>query len=148
MIGQFLPFSGFLKNHSLISQRSLQQFDVIGNTSTTLIERQLQPVGRTGLITVTVGLGCHMLIVTIIAVIFLAGTKLSFIGEAWHTIAQLQSQDIIPILKDTSLMRDDGVEAWLVDQNFSEDEMILVGQEGKDGRTGAIIRRKGIGNFF
>lgn len=96
----------------------------------------------------TVGLGLHLLVVFIIAVIFLAGTSLSFLGEAWHTLAQLQSQDIVPMLKDTSLMRDDEVEAWMVDQKMAGDEMVLVGSVGKDGRAEAVVRRRDVGNFF
>lgn len=113
----------------------------------TPIEQQLQPTHCSGLIPVTVGLALHIVVVIVITTIYLASTSLSFIGEAWHTLAQLQSEDIIPILKETSLMRDDEMEHMMKKQETAWDEMILVGEEEKDGKSEAhLMRRKGTGN--
>ena len=127
----------------------LQQFDEVGPSSVTLIEQQLQPIKRTGLIIVTAGLALHILIVIVITTVYLASTNLSFIGEAWHTLAQLQSDDTVPILRQTSLMRDGEVEQVLEKQEMAWDEMVLVGGETKGGVAKAeVVRRKGDGNFF
>lgn len=114
----------------------------MGEAYMTLIEQQLQPVSRTGLITVTAALIAHLLIVAAISVIFLTLTKFSFIGESWHTIAQLQSRDVIPVLQASNLMRDDQVEAWLQERHSSEAKMTLVGQDG-NGAAHILRKREG-----
>ena len=67
----------------------------------------------------TVGLILHLLIVGTITVLFLTKTKLSFVGESWHTIAQLQSADVVPFLEKASLMRDDEVEELMLGKGKS-----------------------------
>ncbi|CZR59683.1 uncharacterized protein PAC_09577 [Phialocephala subalpina] len=117
----------------------LQRADITGESHITLIEQQLRPVGRTGLITVTAALIAHLLIVAAISIIFLSLTRFSFIGESWHTIAQLQYRDVIPVLQASNLMRDDELEVWLQERNVCEEKMTLVGQ---DEHTGAHIARQ------
>ncbi|KUJ12024.1 uncharacterized protein LY89DRAFT_688497 [Mollisia scopiformis] len=119
----------------------LQQADIVGNSSTTLIEQQLQPVHRTGLITVTAAIAVHLLIVTVVSSIFLSFTKFSFIGESWHTLAQLQSRDVMPVLQATNTMRDGEVEIWLQERHVSEEKMTLVGRDDE----GAHVRRRRVG---
>jgi hypothetical protein len=90
----------------------LQQFDLRAPSETTLIIAALQPTRHTGLTTVTIFLVFHILLVLTITIVFLTSTSLSFIGEAWHTVAQLQSPNFVFLLENASLMRDGEVERW------------------------------------
>lgn len=120
----------------------MNQFDIIGPSNTTLIEQELQPVGRSGLIAATAGLILHLLVVAAISVIFLIGTNLSFIGESWHTIAQLQSRDIVTVLQRADMMRDHEVDSWLADRDVSQERMTLVGEDEND-QVAHVVRRRG-----
>jgi hypothetical protein len=87
--------------------------------------------------------------VVVITAVYLASTSLSFIGEAWHTVAQLQSEDLVPILKDVNLMRDDEVEHLMKKQETKWDQMVLVRENRKGGDSEArLTRRKSTANFF
>jgi len=86
---------------------------------------------------VTIGLILHLLIVGTITVLFLKKTKLSLIGESWHTIAQLQSADVVPLLEKASLMRDDQVEEMMLGRG-KRGEMMLVNEEGS---RACVVRR-------
>ncbi|PVH84381.1 hypothetical protein DL98DRAFT_611049 [Cadophora sp. DSE1049] len=109
----------------------LQQFDVSATTHTTFMEQQLQPVHRSGLIIVTISLILHLSLVAIIVTVFISSTKLSFVGHSWYTVAQLQSDNLLPILDEASLMRNEEVEAWVLENEPKKDRMILAGEEGK-----------------
>ena len=69
--------------------------------------------------------------------LFLSRTKLSFIGESWHTIAQLQSSDVVPVLEATSLMRDEEVES-LLKRRGGREKMVLCSE---DGAGPQVVRR-------
>jgi hypothetical protein len=115
----------------------LQQFDVSGPTSFTLIVTTLQPIHRSGLIAVTAGLMLHLVIVSIITGLFLSRTKLSFIGESWHAVAQLQSASMVPLLEEASLMRDQEVEEFMLERG-KEIEMMLISEGGARAH---VVRR-------
>ncbi|CZR59696.1 uncharacterized protein PAC_09590 [Phialocephala subalpina] len=120
----------------------MNQFDIVGPSNTTLIEQQLQPVERSGLIATTGGLVLHLLVVAAICLIFLIGTNLSFIGESWHTIAQLQSRDIVTVLQGVDMMRDNEVDSWLREREVSLERMTLVGEDEND-QVAHVVRRRG-----
>lgn len=120
----------------------MNQFDIVSPSNTTLIEQQLQPVEKSGLIAATTGLIFHLLVVAAITIIFLLGTNLSFIGESWHTIAQLQSRDIITVLQEANMMRDHEVDGWLGERDVSQDRMTLIG-EGENDQVAHVMRRHG-----
>lgn len=105
-----------------------------------MIEQQLQPVRRTGLITITFATAVHLIIVATVSLIFLCLTKFSFIGESWHTIAQLQSRDVLPVLQASNLMRDDEVGAWLQERDVKEERMSLAGSF--PGDNAHIVKRR------
>jgi len=94
-----------------------------------MIEPNLQPIHHSGLIAVTAGLTLHLLIVCIITILFLSRTKLSFIEESWHTVVQLHSTDVILLLEETSLMRDEEVEKLMLGREKSG-EIVLGNKEG------------------
>jgi hypothetical protein len=96
----------------------------------------LQPIHHAGLIAVTAGLILHLLVLGTITMLFLSRTKLSFIGESWYTVAQLQSADVVPLLQEASLMRDEEVEEMLLDRG-KRGVMKLVSEEG----VSHIVRR-------
>ncbi len=77
----------------------------------------------------TAGLILHLVIVGTITILFLSRTKLSLIGESWHTVAQLQSADVVPLLEEASLMRDEEVEEFVLGRG-TKGKMMLVGEEG------------------
>ena len=110
-------------------------------TVTTLILAALQPTRHTGLATVTIFLVFHILLVLTVTIIFLSNTSLSFIGEAWHTVAQLQSANVVSLLDNASLMHDGEVERWVEksDRKGSASRVMLL---GGDGGSGAAHVRK------
>jgi hypothetical protein len=99
---------------------------------------------------VTIGLILHLIVVFIITTVFLTGTKLSFIGESWHTLAQLQSHNVIPVLEESTLMRDSEVKDWVRQKDFNHKDMVLVGDEGKvtNGCEAHVVRRRDRAHFF
>jgi hypothetical protein len=111
-------------------------------TVTTLILAALQPTRHTGLATVTIFLVFHILLVLTITIIFPSSTSLSFIGEAWHTVAQLQSANVVSLLDNASLMHDGVVERWVgkSDGKGSSSRAMILG----DGRASeaAQVRKR------
>lgn len=98
----------------------------------------------------TIGVVLHLVVVFIITTVYLAGTKLSFIGESWHTLSQIQSRSIIPVLEETSLMRDNEVKDWVRQKDFNHKDMVLIGDEGKSGNGSEahVVRRRDRAHFF
>jgi hypothetical protein len=92
-----------------------------------------------GLIAVTLGFLLHLSTVITITVIFHFRTKISFVGQSWHTVAQLQSENAVPVLENVGLMRDIQVEKWMEEEGIDGNERFLIGGElietGED-RTG------------
>ena len=111
----------------------------MARTETTLILAALQPTRHTGLATVTIFLVFHILLV--LTIIFLSSTSLSSIGEALHTVAQLQSANVVSLLDNASLMHDGEVERWVEksDRKGSASRVMLL---GGDGGSGAAHVRK------
>lgn len=111
----------------------------MASTETTLILTALQPTRHTGLATVTIFLVFHILLV--LTIISLSSTSLSSIGEAWHTVAQLQSANVVSLLDNASLMHDGEVERW-VEKSDGKGSASRVMVLGGDGGSGAAHVRK------
>jgi hypothetical protein len=69
---------------------------------------------------------------------------MSFIGESWHTVAQLQSRSLVPLLEESNLMRDDEVEKWLEITGKKKEKSILVGKrmDDEEAEEGARVARR------
>ncbi|KAE9377841.1 hypothetical protein N431DRAFT_365821 [Stipitochalara longipes BDJ] len=128
----------------------LQQFDLMAPSQTTLIISALQPTHHTGLATVTAFLVFHIALVLTITIIFLSRTSLSFIGEAWHTVAQLQSTHVASLLKSASLMDDGEVMRWAEGSGGEGDanKVMILGDDGLGGLEGAHVRKRWSGLDF
>jgi hypothetical protein len=72
----------------------------------------------------------YLALIVVIIVVFLVRTKGSLLGESWHTIAQMQSNDLVPVLEKASLTLDDEVEQWMKQRGTANDEMILIKVKG------------------
>lgn len=122
-------------------------------SSTTLITAALQPTHHTGLATVTIFLIFHILLVLTTTVVFLSSTSLSFIGEAWHTVAQLQSTNVVSLLESASLMDDEEVERWAEKSGGkgSASRVMILGADGVgavESGGGAHVRKRWDGTKF
>jgi hypothetical protein len=111
-------------------------------TVMTLLLAALQPTPHTGLATVTIFLVFHILLVLTITIIFLSSTSLSFIGEAWHTVAKSQSANVVSLLDNASLMHDGEVERWVEksDGKESASRAMILGENG--GSEAAHVRKR------
>ncbi|KAN0108201.1 hypothetical protein V8E51_007943 [Hyaloscypha variabilis] len=67
-------------------------------------------------------------------------TSLSFVGEAWHTVAQLQSTNVVPLLESASLMHDGEVERWAEESGGKGNatKVMILGDDG----LGAHVRKR------
>jgi hypothetical protein len=90
-------------------------------------EPTIQPRRRLGLIAVTIGLFLHISTVITIAVIFHIRTNTSFVGQSWHTVAQLQNGNAIPVLENAGMMRDNEVEKWMEEEGIDGNERFFLG---------------------
>ena len=116
-------------------------------SQTALITAALQPTHHTGLATVTVFLVFHILLVLTVAVLFLSSTSLSFIGEARHTVAQLQSANVVSLLENASLMHDGEVKSWAEKSGGkgSASRVMILGDDGGgavESSEGAHVRKR------
>jgi hypothetical protein len=96
-------------------------------TSISQFEPTIQPRRHLGLIAVTIVLLLHIFAVAAITVIFHFRTTISFVGQSWHTVAQLQSQNTVPVLENVSLMRDSEVEKWMEGEGIDGNEKFFIG---------------------
>jgi hypothetical protein len=130
-----------------MSPSRLQQFDLSSPSETTLIIAALKPTHHTGLATVTACLLFHIVVVLTITVVFLSSTLLSFVGEAWYMVAQLQSTNVMSLLENASLMHDGEVERWVEKSGGkgSASKVIILGGDGGgvvEGSEAAHIRKR------
>ena len=86
---------------------------------------------------VTIGLLLHISTVLTITVIFRLRTRVSFVGQSWNTVAQMQNDIIAPVLERANLMRDSEVEKWLENEGIDGNERFFVGkmlvEDGEEG---------------
>jgi hypothetical protein len=117
-------------------------------TSISQFEPTIQPSRHLGLIAVTIGLLLHIFAVTTITVIFHFRTKISFVGQSWHTVAQLQNENTVPVLENVSLMRDSEVEKWMEGEGIDGNEIFFIGAalvengDRTESEEGASLRRR------
>ncbi|KAF8847246.1 hypothetical protein BDZ45DRAFT_699352 [Acephala macrosclerotiorum] len=123
----------------------LPQFDLNSTTSISTFTPTIQPKHRMGLLFVTVGLLIHIATMIAITLLFHFRTKNSFIGQSWHTVAQLQNENAIPILEKASLMRDREVEMMMREEGIDRNEVFSIGdavelEDGEDYKNS--VRRR------
>ncbi|KUJ07126.1 uncharacterized protein LY89DRAFT_789921 [Mollisia scopiformis] len=104
----------------------LPQFDLEAPISISTFSPKIQPKHRMGLLFVTIGLLIHIATMIAITTIFHFRTKNPFIGQSWHTVAQLQNENMIPILEKASLMRDNEVESMMREEGMNGDEVFYM----------------------
>lgn len=102
-------------------------------------EAVIVPRGRLGIMAVTMGLLLHILTVLAITLIFHLRTRVSFIGQSWHAVAQMQNDAVIPILDKANLMRDYEVDRWLRDTDVDGNERFFIGKKLVDGGADSTI---------
>nr|KAH7311037.1 hypothetical protein BKA65DRAFT_558860 [Rhexocercosporidium sp. MPI-PUGE-AT-0058] len=130
----------------------ISQFDYEDyNPLISQFEAVIVPRGRLGIMAVTVGLLLHISTVLSITVIFHLRTKVSFVGQSWHTVAQMQNEVVAPVLDRAILSRDSEVNKWLESEGIDGNERFFIGQQldGKkedaaasEGSGGGTVRRR------
>jgi hypothetical protein len=89
----------------------LQQFNDVNNVTQTTFNIVTAPVKNRGLIAVTVVLGAYLiLILGIILPLFLKGTTVSTLGNAWQAVAQVYAEKTKEMLEKAPLAVDSVVE--------------------------------------
>jgi hypothetical protein len=71
------------------------------------------------------------------------------VGQSWHTVAQLQSQNTVPVLENVSLMRDSEVEKWMEEEGIDGNEKFFIGaalvengDRTESGEVASLRRRR------
>ncbi|KAH6718441.1 hypothetical protein BKA61DRAFT_302070 [Leptodontidium sp. MPI-SDFR-AT-0119] len=108
----------------------ISQFDYgDSNPSISQFEAVIVPRGRLGIMAVTIGLILHISTILSITVIFHLRTKVSFVGQSWHTVAQMQNDTVAQVLDRANMMRDSEVEKWLENEGLNGNERFFIGKE-------------------
>lgn len=95
------------------------------------------PRGKLGIMSVTIGILVHISTVLTITLMFHLRTRVSFVGQSWHTVAQMQNEAVAPVLERGNLMRDDEVDNFLENEGIDGNERFFVGkmlvEDGEEG---------------
>src|SRR6266536_3295516 len=97
----------------MIYYNNLPLFDYVGNQTAHYFTPVQMPTTHRGLIGVLVVLFVRLLLVALITVTFLINTDNTRLGNVWHTIAQLVSDETNDTLQDLTMLSDDEVEKRL-----------------------------------
>lgn len=101
----------------------------------------LMPARRAGLVAVVVVVVVHLALVAVVTAVFVASTKVSSVGNAWQAVAQVVSEDTMPLLGQADRMTDSGVERWLSD-DAGRGTYASLRRRG-DGRVAVGMEEKG-----
>jgi hypothetical protein len=92
------------------------------------------PMRWTGFTIGTAIIVAHLIIVTILAVIFIKYTNYSCIGSYWQAVSQVISEDTRPVLEQADQMKDDEVKIWAKRQSLDVKNLAFL-RYRRDGRV-------------
>ncbi|KAF9769574.1 hypothetical protein IL306_012986 [Fusarium sp. DS 682] len=104
----------FFRFYQMIYHDILPYFTQHQPVTTVNAKQVLIPSQRTGLIIVLSGVMLHLALTLITVVMFIASTKCSMLGNAWHAVAQIMSPETSVVVDAVSNngMRDVDVAKW------------------------------------
>lgn len=109
-----------------------------GSAQVVRFEAVLTPQSWTGLAVVVVLVGVQMCLVGLVAILFVARTRYSKLGNVWQTVAQVAGPETESILRRATMATDREVGSWLVG-NGRERVRIGIGMvEGDANRYGSV----------
>ncbi|OIW25173.1 hypothetical protein CONLIGDRAFT_83859 [Coniochaeta ligniaria NRRL 30616] len=112
-------------------ENSMAGFD-LGDMAVTVSSTVVQVPGRwTGLIIVACLVSSAYSCTIALAVMYLRGTRYTMLGNSWYAVAQLQSQELMPVLRSASTLQDSELEVVKDDHETRHSEAMLVGRDGQ-----------------
>lgn len=107
-----------------------------GSSATYIIAEDVSiPIASKGLIAVTAIIASHLATLGFTLLVFLRRTKVSLIGNAWQSVAQVVSDDTLSALDQAGDLRDKEVEKHLVGCSEKEKGMVGVVRRRQNGKV-------------
>lgn len=97
----------------------------------TVSSEKLIPTQWTGFIVIAVTSAAHLILLTIITILFLGWTKASWLGNVWASLSQVVSSETEDLIDKSTDKNDEAVE-----------KMIMAGTSGADERLTYRVRVK------
>ncbi|KAF4505952.1 hypothetical protein G6O67_007847 [Ophiocordyceps sinensis] len=111
------------------------------SASTSFSSTTLIPMRWTGFMAATAIVATHLVVVVIVTVLFFHFTSSSLLGNCWQAVAQVVTEDTLPILEQADAMKDKEVERWAKGQSLHRKRYGLV-RNRRTGQTGLDIGRE------
>ena len=123
---------------------SLPEFDISAPNRITMLEQHQVAVGRKGIATVGSIIILHLLLTSLITILFLTRTRFAMLGETWSALSQLYNEDTHRVFEVSGASTYQEVKKWTKENGLGDTMVRLqgcsnVGQDG-DARTARIAR--------
>jgi hypothetical protein len=116
------------------------QFNVTAPADMVSFVEVLRPMQFKGFAAVHAVIHVHVILCFLITIQFLTLGRFSILGNVWHAVSQLFTEEVQSVLVNTSMATDDEVYAWLKKEG-KHDIMVDTGQFANEPRIGVSSER-------